>query len=711
MQNLFPELIRLNIPFIVLIFLVALSVLAAVWLYRTTTPPNSSKVKFILGTLRATVLFVLLLLFFSPRLFIRNSETKNEEIFIYIDNSASMKGSESDPDRWKQALDTAKQIKNRLDDHASLHWYRFSSETEPVLPDTLSISNSGTNFSNLMNQINKLSGGQVFIISDGNMTEGESPLSENRKSSVNIHTIGIGGEDSGEDVLISNVIFKPVVYQDSEQQIEVIISNNNLSGKSLNLKFSSNGRLISTRKIKIDNPNTEQNVIFNYTPGENGPHKFELDLDGFAGEKNSANNHFVFVQDVLKSKLRIGIFAGMAGYESKFIKLLLDRLINVETYLFVEDNTGDYIQSPNLQFIDSLDIIIFQDYPGRFTRASSIERLSSTMRKNQPAFIVFIGENTSLNSLDLFSDYLPFISAPDRMSPIAIAVSDGSVDLSDPITNVFPEPAKNNLFWNKIPPVLLSAYIHELKPKTKILIKGSSDQSGYNILTTFDDPPFKSATINGSGFWRWHFLVQDREDIRDGYTNFLSHLIRWASNKKKIKPVNLEISGNEFYLGRRIDITGHLYSPEYRPIKDGSLTLNIEWEKQDFTVETENDSAGNYLAHFMPPGEGRYRITGSGYLNGMELGTDKIEIELIPFEKEYVKTGRNTDFLKKLSKMGHGIYAPSESVDSLLTIIDTAPKTVKNDREIDLWYKPFMLFFIIGIIVLEWLLRKKFSLV
>lgn len=419
----------------------------------------------------------------------------------------------------------------------------------------------------------------------------------------------------------------------------------------------------------------------------------------------------MFVQDVLKSKLRIGIFAGSAGYESKFIKLLLDRLINVETYLFVEDNTGDYIQSPNLQFIDSLDIIIFQDYPGRFTRASSIERLSSTMRKNQPAFIVFIGENTSLNSLDLFSDYLPFISAPDRMSPIAITVGEGSVDLSNPLTNVFPEPAKNSLFWNKIPPVMLSAYTSKLKPKAKIPITGSGDQSGYNILTTFDEPPVKSAVLNGSGFWKWHFLIQDREDIKEGYKNFLSHLIRWASNKKKIKPVNLEISGTEFYLGKRIDITGHLYSPEYRPITDGSLTLKIEWEKQNFTIETENDSSGNYTAHFMPPGEGRYRITGNGYLNGVELGSDMTEIELIPFEKEYLKTGQNSDFLRKLSKMGNGIYAPAERVDSLLSIIDTAPKTVKNDREIDLWYKPFILFLIIGIIVLEWLLRKKYSLV
>ncbi|MGD9898445.1 MAG: hypothetical protein AB7T22_04870 [Calditrichaceae bacterium] len=711
MQNFFPELIRFNIPFIILIFLLAISVLPAVWLYRTTTPQSSSKVKFILGSLRASVLFLLLMLFFSPRLFIRNSETKKEEISVFIDNSASMQGSESDPDRWKQTLDTAKRLKTRLEDHASLHWYRFSSETDPVLTDTLSISNSGTNFSNLMNLIDRLNGGQIFIISDGNMTEGESPLSGNRKSSVKIHTIGIGGEDSGDDVLISDVIYKPVVYQDAEQEIEVIISNNNFSGQNLNLKFSSDGGLISSKTIRIDNPNTEQSVIFYYTPGKSGSQKFKLELDGFEGEKNSVNNHFVFIQDVLKSKLRIGIFAGTAGYESKFIRLLLGRQINMETYLFVEDIDGNYIQSPGYQMIDSLDVILFQDYPGRFTRPPSIEKLISTIRKNQPAFIVFVGENTNINSLDSFSDYLPFSSKPEHISSVAITISESSVNLSDPIVNVFPEPDKNSLFWNKIPPIPLSKYITGLKPKSKILIKGTGNQSGYKILATLDDPPVKSAVLNGSGFWKWHFLVQDREEIKDGYMNFLSHLIRWASNKKKVKPVNLEISGKEFYLGNKINIIGHLYNPEYRPITDGRLTLKIEWQKQDFTIETENDSSGNYLAHFIPPGEGRYAITGSGYLNGAELGTDKIEIEVIPFEKEYVKTGQNADFLRKLSKMGNGIYAPSEKIDSLLSIVETAPKVVKNDREIDLWYKPFVLFLIIGVIVLEWLLRKKFSLV
>jgi hypothetical protein len=69
------------------------------------------------------------------------------------------------------------------------------------------------------------------------------------------------------------------------------------------------------------------------------------------------------------------------------------------------------------------------------------------------------------------------------------------------------------------------------------------------------------------------------------------------------------------------------------------------------------------------------------------------------------------EFLKKLAKMGNGLYFNASDIDSLASALIEPDKRVLNERIIDIWYHPVLLALIIFLITIEWILRKRQGLV
>ena len=199
--------------------------------------------------------------------------------------------------------------------------------------------------------------------------------------------------------------------------------------------------------------------------------------------------------------------------------------------------------------------------------------------------------------------------------------------------------------------------------------------------------------------------------IQSHIQSFLINLLRWANDRAKLKPVILKSEKNVVNLGEPVQLTGYIYDAAFQPVKDGDLIVNANWNQQEFSIEAVNDSTGNYLIEFVPPGEGKYTIKAKGFREGIELGNDQMEIEVIPIEKEFIHIDQNVDFLQKLAGMGNGFYVDASQIDSLASALNEPDRVILKDRVIDIWYHPVLLTLISLLISVEWILRKRLGLV
>ncbi len=705
-----PELIRLNIPFIFVVILGVLSAGTAFWLYRRTVPQIKDRSRIFLGILRALVVFLSVLLLFSPTLYLTYIREEPVKIGVLIDNSGSMHIRNQLEDRQEEVQRVVSALQSSLDtDHIS--WYVFNTSLTPLTSDTIPASQSATNYGQIFEFLRQSDLHQAVLVSDGLITEGKHVFSETGFDNTTLHAVGVGSTQKRKDLFIADVIFSPNAYQDQREEIIVQIGNAGLSGISKVIKLVRNKKVIASKVVQIETPDAEQNVLFSVIPSGHGLQTYDIILEETEGESNALNNKRTIAQRVLKSKVRIGVFAGSPSHESKFLAFLLNKNKDYEVLSFVEDKQGNNLVKKSNPLRDSLDVLILEGFPGRHTRQSTLNALSQLIQNQEPGIIHFLNTQTNFALLDRLGREVPFpFRNGNTINREFIIKNPGALN-PHPVLQIFDDPGLHDTFWSQVPPMEAIIELNKEQDGTSVIVMATRSNREIPLIMEYNSGNGKALLFNGHAFWKWHFYLQNNETLSGGYERLLSNAVRRIAYQEKLRPLMIKSHKRMINLGEKIRISANMYDVANNPIRDGSLVLEAEWQDQRFELEVENDSSGNYFAEFWPPGAGKYRITGSARRNNVPVGTDQLDFEVIPYDKEYLKTRQNAAFLKQLASRMGGRYFTSDDISRLAEVLDVPPKRVRSDRELEIWYKPAMLLAIIFLITMEWVIRKRSGLV
>lgn len=702
MNEYIPEVVHFNISFIVVLLIAFIAAGLAYTLYHQTNPDESSAIKFILGLLRSLTIIAIIILFFKPKVFYRFIENKPQKVALLIDNSASMAFTSQEENRRERTEKTLEEVERKLTEYeADIYKLSFN---HAIQTDTVTHPFGPTNFENTFKQLAEKDLNKIILISDGIRTEDGLP---NMSQGIPVFAIGIGSLEQAPDVFITDVDFNPVVYQGKKQKIHVNISAaNNVSQEARVTLSGGNGVLVSSKIILEDN-RAQQEVVFEYETPNSGLLNYTVEILPEGSDSNLKNNRFSFSQEVLKSKIRIGIFSSMPNNEHKFLKFILSKNVDFEVYSYLQVLNKEL---SNSYPVDSLDVIILQGYPGAGTPLSSLDRVIYSLDSRGQGLIVMLDKQTDISILNRVKKNIPFAFLEYKKNPsefqALLAVTNSS------LIRLYDSEQVNSGFFNSVPP--LTSYFN-IKYQEQAGIENFLQSSGKNgkdlIMSSSEKDNKKSIIINGSGLWRWHFVLQDDIKYKDGYEKLITNMIRWVTNKNKFKPVVLDINIKSVSPGQPIKLDGFLFDAQNKPIKDGRINVEATWMGQPFTIAMNQDSSGRFSVNYTPFNEGQYVVIATGYDRAGPIGTDRKVFDVIPYNREFIHTTQDSSFLRFLARQSGGGYYTPASLDSLFTDMDLSPlKTLKSD-ETDLRFMYGLLFLIIALITIEWSIRKTRNLV
>lgn len=703
MSDFFPEILQFNIPFIFVVLILFISVLFSYVLYRKTNPDNSNVVKILLGGFRTFLLLLIIILFFKPAIFYQITKEKAQDLLLIIDHSASM-GWESELEkRQEETQSVINYINKNIQDYDVNITKEYFNASILKNADSLGLPFSATNFLNVANHITEQNLDKVLLISDGIRTAGRVPQFN---SDVPVYTIGVGNIEDDPDIFISDVEFKPVVYQGKRQTIKVKVSSQNVTNKVVIASLTSGNVVLSNTKINIEKSGTTYEILLNDTPQKPGLTNYKIQINSDIRELNKQNNQFVYSQEVVKSKVHVGIFSAVPNNEFKFLKLLLSRSddIEVHTYLKVLNKT---IRQPYP--VDSLDVIIMQGYPSVNTSRAEINQIIASLEKQGQGLMIMLDQQTDLSQLRAFQEYLPM----KRIIKLDKALS-GPVspeNTNNVIMRLYENNAVNNGFFQAIPPIKLFYSLREFDQSAKPLIKLDSRNIFEKCLIINEKINRKIIVYNGAGFWKWHFSMYNHELYSDGYAKLLNNQIRWISGKSKFKPVVLELNNRSVNPGQEISLNGYLYDAQSNPIVNGNMQVDARLNDQSFIINLETDSTGRYSARYTPISIGRYRFIAQGFQQGLPLGQDSQVLDVLPYNQEYIKTNQDTSFLKQIAFESGGAYFNHDKLYDLFSQMDLKPRKVRIEEEIELRNKAWLMYLILALAVTEWSFRKIKNLV
>jgi len=685
-------------PYWYVILCVLLGVAYAVLLYtKSDTFKEHKWLYWVLGIARGTLVSLLALLLLSPQIKSILTETKRPIIVIAQDNSESILANMSEIEK-EDFKKNYSQLEADLAEEYEVISYTFGSEVREKMD--FSYTDKVSNISEVLNtvydQYSNQNLGAVILATDGIYNEGRNPIYAGTKLSAPIYTVALGDTTPKRDLLIKRVFHNKIAYLGDKFSIQIDVAAQNCAGTNTQLvvkKVGSGSPQTFPLRIEKNSFFTTKEVIINADLA--GVQRYLVSVNKVAGEVSTVNNSKEIFIDVLDARQKILILADSPHPDLSAIKSSLDRNKNYEVEV-------KYASSPTVN-ISAYDFVVLHQLPSSKNPATAV---FSAIKDNRKPVLFIVGTQTDIGKLNSTQNMLSITGNTTNTNDVQASIAtDFSLYRIDPlIENAVP----------KFAPLLAPFGQFKEGPNTSVLAYqriGKVDTK-YPLLTFGEHHGAKSAIISAENLWKWKLFDYLENKNHDIFEELLGKCVQYLSLKEDKRKFRASLDKNIFNENEQIIFDAELYNQSYELVNEPDASIIVtddDGKNYNFTF----DKIGNaYRLNAGLLAVGNYKYTAKTFSNGEEL---KIagQFSVRPIQLELFETTADHTLLKLLSdKYGGATIAPSET-SSLTAIIkekgNAKPVLYESTKTRSVINLKWILFLLLGILVLEWFLRRYFG--
>lgn len=699
----------------------------AFWLYRRTTPELSARKRAVLAVVRFAALFFILFLLFEPVLRLIDREEKPAILAVLVDNSQSLLVTSNEDSSAVSVRERIRAVIGRLPAdarEADIHVYGFDGDLETgeetnILLDSLNFDGSRTNISRALEQLQEHLGDENFqgalLLSDGQYNTGRNPLHVADRFPVPIYTAVLGDTSRHRDVMIRRVMTNDIAYVDTELPIQVGLRAEGFDNSSAVLSISEDGEFLSSQRVQLPEGSSEITVDLAVTPPDEGLHRYTVSVSRLEGEVTYRNNIESFTVRVLTSKRKILLVAAAPGPDVSSIRQLLEIDPTFEVDSYVQKAPGEFYEGSLPESLGEYDVLVMAGYPGRAAAPTEMSRLQSALEEGLPLFFV-LTRDTHLQFLDeYFGDVLPAV--PDR-------IRSGFVEAW---FSLVPDAARHNVMeiqgstsesWSRLPPLMYSQTRWQASPDARVLARTRIRD------VDLDDPLFllrdragsRSAALLGANTWRWRNVPEDLAGSAELWPALFANTLEWLSAREDDQPVRVVPVRDLFGGGESVELLGQVYDETLNPVSNAAVEVRVtDADGVAYPYVMNPVGNGRYALEAGTFPEGTYHFEAQATRNDEVIGTDEGEFAVGALTLEFKETRANAALMRQIAQRSGGRFIEPEEMESLSNRLRSrgafAPVIVEREEEIELRRRYLFLALVIGLLTMEWFLRKRSGMV
>ncbi len=623
----------------------------------------------------------------------------------------------------------------------------------------LKASGNGTQVvSSVTNVLQDLQGQRVagvVVLTDGRETPSESPpeaLAAVKSYGVNIYPVAMGADQMPRNIAIDSVNFESAAFVDDFTNLHVTLQASGYeanhpitlqlmrqvteNGQTTNVPVvDDSGSVVSKTVFAADDKPFEADLEFKPTATDMPVANLVVEAVPQPGELDTADNFHPARLDVLDNNISVLYVDGYPRWDYRYLKnsLLRDKTVKVSCLLTSADpnfrqegsddpNRPQYGNSWRItafpETMDRLmdyDVVIVGDVdPRQFTDAQ-LQMIADFVSKKGGGFAMVAGprwspqgyRNTPIESV------LPVIITHTETDDDKESITEGfrpvltHAAANYPIFRFFPDWTENEeyvrnhlqeLFWYcrgvMVKPgvgITLAEHPTDLGPdgrKAPILVVGTYG-TGRTIFSAIDDS------------WRWRFYTG--ESIFDTYW---VQQLRYLARGRKIgqRMLTFTADRDEYELGGQVNIELEPLSPELAQQLSPPVSVEIMNDATGQAVrrvdlQKQESGSGAYVGSFTADQTGQFDVKLPHLTDNDPVVTFKVSEPDMELREPQV----DTSFLARL-----GTETPMTLSEAAVKLpeIRSAAKIIPIDTTEPLWDAPAVFFIFVGLITLEWVVRK-----
>lgn len=670
--------------------------IAYAFLLYSNSSESVRSIRNYLFAVRALFVAVIVFLLFAPPIKTVSYTKEKPIVIIAQDNSASINiaGKGFKKDEYQKEL---KALESELSAMYEVRTFNFDSEIKEGLD--LDFKGLTTDISSALKQItdqfSNQNVGALILGSDGIYNRGLNPLYTGENFPASIYTIALGDTIPKRDLLVSNVNYNTIAYLGNQFQIEVGIEAFRLRGSKTRLKVYSNGQLLITKEVQIDSDEFRQTIPVIIPADKKGVQQFILKLDPLANELSQVNNEQTIYVDVIDGRQKVLILAHSPHPDIAAIKqsIEINRNYSVKVVFASEATSAD---------ISDSDLVILHQLPSSSFNNSRL--LSESISK--PVLFV-LGSQTDFSAFSNSQNFLSLVSSGTTQEVTASVKADFyAFVLSDEtkrrIGNFGPLLSPFGNYGLKAPGnVLLSQQIGKVVTDKPLLFFVENNQNRVGILA-------------GEGIWRWRLEDYQENSNHNALDELIQKTIQYLSSKEDKRKFRVSPSKNAFDENEQVIINAELYNDAFElvNIPDINISLKQDAGKSYSFLFSRTSNAYSLNAGTLPPGEYRFIAqTTLGKVSQKAEGKFMISRQ----DAELRQSIANHQLMNTIAVQSGGQMIYPDQINSLPGLLKANQHVKTLSYEERKYEEPVNLklifFLILGLISLEWVLRKRNGLI
>lgn len=593
----------------------------------------------------------------------------------------------------------------------------------------------------------------IVVLSDGGFNHGESldTIAQLvRDSQIPVHAVGVGDPALPQNVRVVSVAGPRDVFVEDPFEITARLEASSLAGQRITVQLASrptgapldSAVVVESKNVDVAPDGTMPDIAFKHDAKKIGRYIYSVTAEPQTDETLLQDNTAQFAVQVLESRLRVLIVAGGANWTYRLLTRALQRdtTFEVSTWLqSADDNAvrdGDTIIDhlpATASELRAYDVIVLLDPDARLLPANWAHLVDTHITRNGAGVVFnaarkhtprFFRAPTMASLVDL----LPVVREPDAdllLNQVgyyqreSAAVEFTPAAWSNALFSAAhsADAAANESWWQHIARVYWHYPTRSEKPAASVLLRHAHPRmrnraGGHVVLATQFVGSGRSAFLASDLTWRWrtfgdavfnHFWVQLIRQVAEGRRSAGGGRGRLQTDRESYRP------GDTVELQARV--TNVDYSPETRP----DLTVEISDERsqtRSVVLQRDDNRPGWYHGQALLETAGQWlaTLTLSGAADEPDvvlshaIGVTESTTELADVRMQ--RTG-----LEALAAASEGRYYHIDEVDELATAIpDRHEIKIRRGTPEPLWDKGWVLAALIGILCLEWGLRKRWQL-
>jgi hypothetical protein len=568
----------------------------------------------------------------------------------------------------------------------------------------------------------------VVVLTDGISNDGLEPLAvAGRLGERNVPIYAVGfGVPQPPDVRLQSLIVPDTVFHKDKTPVRMQIASTGYANRTANLTVTLDGQPIAAKAVNLNGGTQFEELVF-IPESKSGTAKLEAAVSTQPGEITEANNRAAKTIRIVNEKIKVLYVEGKPRWEYRYLRQVLLRDHRLDVKFLLTEGDRDQAAASDQYLTDfpedaakafHFDLVILGDVPASYFSRAQLARIEELVQRHGGSLLMLAGNRYAPVSYlgTPIASVLPvrlraegWQEVDDAVTPL---VAEGAGE-SAIMTLELPAP-RNRELWSLVHPLYKLPVLDGAKPGATVLAtisRGASRSDLYPLIAWQRYGSGKTLFVGTDQLWRLRFKQGDKYHAR-----FWGQAIQFLTLSRLLgenKQVQIETDRQDYRTGQRVQVSANVLDETYSPVKAPAFPLAVDRAEPTrhtapLRLEPVPNMPGLFQGFFTPDQPGRYTIRAPG-ADPASATTAEFTVVAAPLEQ--LERAMQEDLLRRMAAASGGKFFTIRQVPELEKTIAGEQRTDVIRREREIWDLPILFVVLLGLLGLEWLLRRQYDLV